>query len=125
MRIFHCPSACHTHDVQTIVGSGGSIPAPDHPYPSLLWLQLTATNAQGLSSTASVYLYPKTSTFTLNTVPAGLSLSAGTTTGTGPYQATFLLGGSVTLSAPEPADHRRRPCTRSAAGPTAARRRTA
>ena len=78
------------------------IPAPDHPYPSLLWLQLTATNAQGLSSSTSVYLYPKTSTFTLNTVPAGLSLGAGTTTGSGPYQATFLLGGSVTLSAPSP-----------------------
>jgi len=102
MRIFHCPSACHTHDVQTIVGTGGSITAPDHPYPSLLWLQLTATNAQGLTSTKSVYLYPKTSTFTLNTVPAGLSLIAGTTTGTGPYQATFLLGGAATLSAPSP-----------------------
>jgi len=102
VRIFHCPSACHTHDVQTIVGSGGSVPAPDHPYPSLLWIQLTATNAQGLSSSASVYLYPKTSTFTLNTVPAGLTLGAGTTTGTGPYQATFLLGGNVTLSAPSP-----------------------
>ena len=35
-------------------------------------------------------------------MPAGLGLSAGTTTGTGPYQATFLLGGSVTLSAPSP-----------------------
>ncbi len=102
MRIFHCPSACHTHDVQTIGGSGGSIPAPDHPYPSLLWIQLTATNAQGLSSSASVYLYPKTSTFTLTTVPAGLTLGAGTTSGTGPYQATFLLGGNVTLSAPSP-----------------------
>ena len=104
LRIFHCPSACHTHDVQTIVGSGGTIPAPDHPYPSLLWLQLTATNAQGLSGSTSVYLYPKTSTFTLNTVPSGLSLGAGTTTGSGPYQATFLLGGSVTLSAPSSTD---------------------
>ena len=37
----HCPSNCHTHDIQQFVGvASGSFPAPDHEYPSHLELRL-------------------------------------------------------------------------------------
>ena len=57
----HCPSNCHTHDIQQFVGvASGSFPAPDHEYPSHLELRLTATDGGGLQSTASVLLNPQT-----------------------------------------------------------------
>ncbi len=101
VRIYHCPSNCHTHDIETLAGTAsGGFGAPDHSYPSLLWIQLTATDSFGLSDSASVYLYPKTSTFTITSSPAGVTITAGTFTGTTPFNATFFQGGAVGLSAP-------------------------
>ena len=46
--LHHCPSNCHTHDVQTWTAStSGSFTAPDHEYPSYLELELTATDSGG------------------------------------------------------------------------------
>ncbi len=101
VRIYHCPSNCHTHDIETLSGtSSGSFGAPDHSYPSLLWIQLTATDSFGLNDSASVYLYPKTSTFTITSSPSGITVTAGTFTGTTPFTDTFFQGGAVGLSAP-------------------------
>ncbi len=101
VRIYHCPSNCHTHDIETLTGTAsGGFGAPDHSYPSLLWIQLTATDSFGLSDSASVYLYPKTSTFTITSSPAGVTITAGTFTGTTPFNDTFFQGGAVGLSAP-------------------------
>jgi glucose/arabinose dehydrogenase len=102
IRIYHCPSNCHTHDIETLTGqASGNIGAPDHPYPSLLWIELTATDSAGLSASSSIYLYPKTSTLSIQTSPSGLTVTAGTTAAPAPFQATFIEGGQVSLSAPE------------------------
>ena len=59
--IHHCPSNCHTHLYQTFDGvASGSFPAPDHEYPSYLEIQLTATDSDGNTGTASVNLNPLT-----------------------------------------------------------------
>src|SRR5262249_42738601 len=60
MILHHCFTidSCHTHVVQQFTGvGGGSFAAPDHENPSYLELQLTATDAGGLSSTASVSIF--------------------------------------------------------------------
>ncbi len=101
VRIYHCPSNCHTHDIETLAGhASGDISAPDHSYPSLLWIQLTATEPNGLSSSASVYLYPKTSTVTVTSSPSGLTVGLGTSATTTPATTTFFQGGTASLSAP-------------------------
>ena len=59
--IHHCPSNCHTHLYQTFDGvASGSFPAPDHEYPSYLEIQLTATDSDGNTGTASVNINPQT-----------------------------------------------------------------
>ena len=46
--LYHCPSNCHTHPIQTFAGvASGSLTAPDHEYPSYLELKLTATDSGG------------------------------------------------------------------------------
>ena len=91
--IHHCPSNCHTHVYQTFPGvSGGSFPAPDHEYPSFLEIRLTATDAQGLTNTASVSIQPQTVDISFQTSPAGLQLSVGTFTGAAPFTRTVIKG---------------------------------
>ena len=97
----HCPSNCHTHEVETIPGvAGGSFSAPDHDYPSYLELKLTATDAQGLSASASVNLNPKKVVLTLNSRPGGRELSIGTVTATTPFTHTVIVGSANAVSAP-------------------------
>src|SRR5437870_9541271 len=99
----HCPSNCHTHDIQQFVGvASGTFTAPDHEYPSHLELRLTATDSGGLQSTASVLLHPQTVTLTFQSNPAGLQLAVnGTSAGTA-FNRTVIIGSSNSLSAPSP-----------------------
>ena len=91
--IHHCPSNCHTHVYQTYPGvSGGSFPAPDHEYPSYLEIKLTATDAQGLTNSASVTIQPQTVDLSFQTSPAGMQLSVGTFTGAAPFTRTVIKG---------------------------------
>ena len=100
--IHHCASDCHTHGVQTFDDvASGSFDAPDHEYPSFLELRLTATDANGLSATTSLQLDPETVDLTFESEPAGMSLTAGTTTATAPFTATFIVGSTVSVSAAE------------------------
>ncbi len=97
-----CPD-CHDHVLQTYSGvTNGSFVAPDHEYPSELELSLTATDAGGLSSTASVRLLPKTSTLSFQTTPAGLSLTFNGTNAATPYTRTVIVGSRNSVSAPSP-----------------------
>ena len=97
----HCPSDCHLHSLQTWAGAtGGSFAAPDHPYPSYLEVMLTATDAHGLSASTSIYLYPKTATISLASVPGGVALTIGGNPLTTPGSATFMNNGTVSLAAP-------------------------
>jgi hypothetical protein len=100
----HCPSTCHSHTIQTFSGvAGGSFVAPDHEYPSWLELRLTATDTGGLTGTASVALYPQTSSLSLQTVPAGLQIVVGSYgSATTPFTRTVITGSNNSLSAPSP-----------------------
>jgi glucose/arabinose dehydrogenase len=97
----HCPSDCHLHFLQTWTGAAsGSVAAPDHDYPSYLELILTATDAQSLSASTSIYLYPKTATLHIASSPTGLSLTVGDgNTVATPSDVTFIDGGAASLSA--------------------------
>ncbi|HET9793351.1 MAG TPA: PQQ-dependent sugar dehydrogenase [Thermoanaerobaculia bacterium] len=96
----HCPSGCHTHDIQTFFGvSGGTFNAPDHEYPSSLELRLTAVNSLGIPGIASVYLPPKTAALSFDSLPRGLKLDAGDGPETTPFSRTVIAGSRNTVSA--------------------------
>ena len=99
--IHHCPSACHTHLVQTFDGvASGSFTAPDHEYPSSLVLSLTATALDGSQATRSITLQPKTVALTFATDPPGLTLTVGTKPPTAtPFTVTEIKGSAVTVNA--------------------------
>src|SRR3712207_8768640 len=53
--LHHCPSTCHTHPVQDLVGvAHGSLSAPDHEYPSYLELKLDRKSTRLNSSHANI-----------------------------------------------------------------------
>jgi glucose/arabinose dehydrogenase len=98
--VHHCPSNCHTHNIQTFSGvAGDSFAAPDHDYPSFLELKLTATDANGLAASTSIELDPKTVDLTLSSKPAGLQLSIGTFSGTAPFTRTVIVNSANSISA--------------------------
>jgi glucose/arabinose dehydrogenase len=100
----HCPSNCHTHQIQTFSGiASGSFAAPDHEYPSNLRLTLTATDSGGLSASTSVRLDPRTYVLTLQTSnPTGLQLTVNGVTQTSRFTRTVIRGSTNTLTAPSP-----------------------
>ncbi|MEV0607022.1 PQQ-dependent sugar dehydrogenase [Polymorphospora rubra] len=105
LRMEHCESVgnCHTHHLQEWAGVGsGSFVAPDHEYPSYLELELTATDADGLTSTTVRRLDPRTVDLTFATSPPGLQLSVGNFSGTAPFTRTVIVGSTNTMSAPSP-----------------------
>ena len=99
----HCPSNCHTHQLQTFAGvASGSFPAPDHDYPSYMELTLTATDSGNVSASTTVRLDPKTVVLSFRSVPSGLNLTVASTSHTTPYDHTAIKGGSVSVTAPSP-----------------------
>ncbi|MEP6661527.1 MAG: PQQ-dependent sugar dehydrogenase [Acidimicrobiales bacterium] len=105
--LHHCssPTDCHVHviDDTTFVGvATGSFAAPDHGYPVYLELELTATDAGGLTATTSVRLDPQTVALTFRSNPAGLKVvvtSADSTLVT-PFTHTYVVNSQVHLIAP-------------------------
>src|SRR5581483_10637639 len=104
--LHHCDptgQTCHIHFLSTFTGvASGHFAAPDHDYPSYLELDLTATDSQGLSSTTSVLLQPKTVALTIATAPSGLQASFDAATQAAPYTVTAIIGSSHSVSAPTP-----------------------
>lgn len=101
----HCsaPDTCHEHAIRSWTGAAsGSFQAPDHEYPSYLELKLVATDQDGLANTVSRRLDPKTVDLTFTTVPAGLQLAVGSTSGTTPFSRTVIQGSVNSVSAPSP-----------------------
>jgi hypothetical protein len=97
-----CPD-CHDHFLQNYPGvSSGSFTTPDHDYPSELELSLTATDANGLSNTATVRLLPKTTTLNFATDPTGLLLTFNGANATAPFSRTVIVGSKNSFSAPTP-----------------------
>jgi hypothetical protein len=100
LTIFHCPSNCHTHDVESWPGFAGSFSAPDHEYPSYLVLTLTATDSWGLSASTSVELDPQTVTLSLHSSPTGLQLVFNDTQASAPFDKTVIIGSRNVVTAP-------------------------
>ena len=99
----HCPSNCHTHDIEERPGvASGTFVAPDHSYPSHLELVLTATDSAGSSASTSLQLDPKSVTLTFQSAPTGLQLVVGGTAGTAPFNRTVIQGSTNTVSATSP-----------------------
>jgi len=82
--------------------ASGSFTTPDHDYPSELELSLTATDANGLSNTATVRLLPKTTTLNFATNPTGLVLTFNGANATAPFSRTVIVGSKNSFSAPTP-----------------------
>jgi glucose/arabinose dehydrogenase/PKD repeat protein len=103
--LHHCVTLtdCHVHPMNTFAGvASGSVIAPDHDYPSYVEIQLTATDAGGLSGTASVSVHPKPVELAFTTNPAGLRLAVGSTSQVTPFTVTAIQGATVSVSAPTP-----------------------
>jgi len=99
----HCPSNCHTHQIQTWSGvATGSFTTPDHEYPSYLELRLTATDAGGLTDTKTLRLDPRTVTLTFASSPTGLQLTVGPSSSQTPFTRTVIEGSRNSISAPSP-----------------------
>jgi glucose/arabinose dehydrogenase len=99
----HCPSTCHEHPLQAFSGvASGTFVAPDHEFPSHLELRLTATDAGGLSHTASRRLDPETVNLAFGSDPTGLTLAVGSTSQPTPFTRTAIMGSTLSVSAPSP-----------------------
>jgi glucose/arabinose dehydrogenase/PKD repeat protein len=101
----HCsaPENCHEHAIRSWTGvASGSFEAPDHDYPSYLELKLVATDQEGLTHTVARRLDPETVDLTFNTVPSGLQLTVGSSSGTTPFTRTVIQGSPNSVSAPSP-----------------------
>jgi glucose/arabinose dehydrogenase/PKD repeat protein len=106
--LHHCytPTDCHEHMVEDVSGSGGSFAAPDHEDLPYIELRLTATDAGGLSDTASVLLTPQTASLALRSNPTGLAITLDSEDVSTPHQQTVVAGSAHTLIAPEVQAHR-------------------
>jgi PKD repeat protein len=103
LTLFHCPSNCHTHQLQAYVGvSSGSFTAPDHEYPSYLELSLTAKDSGGLTNTKVLRLDPKTVALTFQSTPGGLQLTVNGTQAKSSFSRTVIIGSTNTVSAITP-----------------------
>ncbi len=103
--IAHCrPSECHEHVVQTIDDvRSGTFPAPDHQYRSYLRVTLTVADSDGLETTVTRELEPKTGTVNATSVPAGISLGYFDENVRLALPATGIVGSTIVLDAPRSA----------------------
>jgi glucose/arabinose dehydrogenase len=101
----HCsaPDNCHAHAIRSWTGvASGTFEAPDHEYPSYLELKLVATDQEGLTHTVTRRLDPKTVDLTFTSVPVGLQLTVGSSSGVTPFSRTVIQGSTNSVSAPSP-----------------------
>ncbi len=100
----HCPQgSCHTHFLETIGGAAsGSVVVPDHGDDVYLELQLTATNAAGLSDVDSVSVNPQLVTLTFDSVPTGMNVVYDGQGGTTPRTQQTVINSQHTLFSASP-----------------------
>jgi glucose/arabinose dehydrogenase/PKD repeat protein len=102
----HCaalaPTSCHTHRMQDATGAAGSFTAPNHEYPSYLELTLTATDGDGLATSRTVQLNPRTVDVTVHTQPEGLKVVFGGEEQRTPFTRAVIANSSTTTSAATP-----------------------
>jgi PKD repeat protein len=99
--LMHCPSDCHAHSLQDFVGvTSGKITAPDHEYPSYLQLRLTVTDSNGLSTSSTIKLQPKTTYLRFESDPPGLSVAVGPVSHPAPFELRVIDGSLHSISVP-------------------------
>jgi glucose/arabinose dehydrogenase len=109
-RMAHCPDpahpeACHVHPLQTFSGiKHAEFTAPQHEYPSYIEIVLRVSDKRGLSGTASLKLQPDTVDVSLQSVPAGIPLLAGTQEAATPFAVTAIDGSEIQITAPPTAE---------------------
>lgn len=107
MRLLHCPfeaGSCHEHPLQVFPGvEEGNLTAPDHDYPSAIKAFLTATDARGLATTETVEILARPAPIGFESVPAGVTLTAGLKTQPAPFELTAIESSPITISAPSTA----------------------
>jgi glucose/arabinose dehydrogenase len=97
-----CPN-CHTHVMQSFPDrTSGSFNAPDHDFPSTLTIELTVTDAGGLTDTESVTIDPRTVELAFDSSPTGFQLAVGPTQSTAPFIRTVIEDSQNSISAPSP-----------------------
>ena len=82
----HCHSAddCHEHDLLDPTGvSTTTFVAPDHDAGSFLRITVTVTDSGGLTDSKTIDVYPKSTTMTVQSSPAGLPVALDGVSGTG------------------------------------------
>jgi uncharacterized repeat protein (TIGR01451 family) len=102
--LHHCETLtdCHTHNLGSIEGvASGSVLAPDHEYPSYIEIDLTATGASGLTSSAKLDLYPRTANLTIAAEPEGLEAGFNGRPVPTPSVHEVIVGSLNTVSADE------------------------
>lgn len=100
----HCPDNCHSHPLERIADAEtAEVTAPDHEYPSHLLIRLSAVDRRGLATIVERPVHPRTVDVRLESVPAGASLTIGTTERPTPFEERLLAGGAATVSAPRTA----------------------
>ena len=102
--VLHCstPEACHRHPgIFSRPGvASGSFTMPDHEPEAHVELRLTATDADGNSTTTTKRIDFRTTNVTLASSPAGVPLTFNGTAATAPFTKVAFTGGRVSVSAP-------------------------
>jgi glucose/arabinose dehydrogenase len=103
LTIRHCMpgGGCHSHDVSTAMGTKADFVAPDHPYPSLLWITFTARDALGLAAEKRIELAPRTVQLTVRATPAPMTVRLDGAAASAATQ-TVIAGGLATVSTTSP-----------------------
>jgi glucose/arabinose dehydrogenase/PKD repeat protein len=95
INLRHCDritGSCHTHPIESFAGPCGTFVAPDHEFPSYLELELTARDGDGLSTTVTRPLHPRTVELTLASDPPGARLTLGPETSQAPFTRDVIVG---------------------------------
>jgi glucose/arabinose dehydrogenase len=99
--VLHCPSSCHRHagvfSRDDVVA--GSFTMPDHEQPAAVELHL-AVEWNGRTVTSTRRIDYRTTNVTVASEPAGIPVSAGSTTQATPFTLPLATNGRVTLTAP-------------------------
>jgi glucose/arabinose dehydrogenase len=109
-RMAHCPDpahpeACHEHPLQTFSGiRHAEFIAPQHEYPSYIQIILRVSDNRGLSGTATLAFKPNTVHVSLQSIPAGIPLLAGTEEEPTPFALTAIDGSEIQITAPPTAE---------------------
>lgn len=100
--LLHCPlGGCHQHPIETFDGVAGAsfVAAPDG-FPAYYDIELTATDADGLTGKTAVRIDAIGTDLTFQTDPPGLPLIYTGMPVSTPQHATEVAGDSITVEAP-------------------------